>query len=374
MLYDFDKIINRNGTSSMKWSQEGILPFTTADMDFEMPDAIKDAITRRLSHGILGYTFAQNDEYLDSIIDWNRDRYGWNIAKDSIMVSHGVVDGFMKVIEAVCAPDEAVIIQTPAYFPYFSIKRKQLINPLVLTDNGYEVDFEQFEQLCSDEKAKVFMLCSPHNPTGKIFTEEELMRFVEICARHNVLILSDEIHADWTRIGKSYVPLLKLMPDVEAIAFISASKTFNLAGLELSNIIVPQHMRRTYGGEDPFVQGANPLSMAAVMGAYSPHGRLWLEEARSYVDENIDYFIKRLGEALPEMRVIKPDATYMVWVDIRKYTGKSTVFNEKMRRLGAAAVPGEAFGTGGFLRVTLACPRSYIDILVEKMVTAVTEL
>ncbi|MEG1923476.1 MAG: aminotransferase class I/II-fold pyridoxal phosphate-dependent enzyme [Clostridia bacterium] len=373
-MFDFDTIINRYKTDALKWSKGDIIPLTTADMDFLMPDCIVDAIQERLRHKIVGYTLAQNEKYMNSIINWNERRYGWRINSKDIMVSHGVVDGVFECVEMLCKADEQVIFQTPAYMPYFAIPRKQMFNPMIITESGYEIDFAHLELLCSNPKNRVLVLCSPHNPTGRVFTEFELLKVADICAKHDVAIISDEIHSDWTRKGMTYTPILKLLPDADIITCISASKTFNLAGLELSNIIINDNMKERMDIKNEFHQCANPLSMAAAEGAFTVEGEKWLAEVIDYVDENLKVAINLFNERLPKSRCFMPQGTYMMWVDLRSYSMDSKNIAEKCEKNEKVTfMPGERFGTQGFARITAACPRELLLKGINGIINAVTQ-
>lgn len=377
---NFDRIKDRSNTGAIKWkinddkNRTGakVIPLTIADMEFPSPDCIIRAVIERLAGGIFGYT-AVTEEYKEKVRWWYERRFGWNTDECEIYMSNGVIDGFNKCIDSLCAEDERVIFQTPAYPPFFSMCRQGVMNPLLYDkeSNEYTFDFDHLELLARDEKNTVLMLCHPHNPTGRVWKEWELIRIADICFRNGVTIVTDEIHGDLVRKGAGHTPLLKLFPDGDIIACVAPSKTFNLAGLSTSHIIVPKSMDKRLKPKMKS-QRINPLAMAAIEGAYTEEGEEWLEELKGYIDGNMEYIGERLKKELPGIPFTIPEGTYLLWLNMKKYMKETEEFSRRAIEYGRVQIEeGEMFGAPGFVRINTACPRSMLEEAMNRFIATV---
>lgn len=378
---DFDKIVERRGTGSLKydfakkWGMPAdVLPLWVADMDFETSSYVVDALAQRLQHGIFGYT-ESGEGYFAAVKGWMMRRHGWEVQEDWLVKTPGVVFALAMAVKAYTEPGDGILIQQPVYYPFSQVIRdngRRLVNnPLYLgDDNRYHIDFEDFEQKIVEEKIKLFILCSPHNPVGRVWTEEELCRLGDLCVRHHVIVVSDEIHADFVFRGKHQV-FANLKKEYEPISVVctAPSKTFNLAGLVLSNIFIPdEELRRKFCGQ---MDGAGAsqigaMGITACEAAYS-NGEEWYQAMLSYVKDNIDYISQYTKENLPGVRMVEHEGTYLVWLDFRETgldekTLEHKIVHEAKLWLDGGAMFGE--DGKGFQRINAACPRK---ILVEAM-------
>lgn len=338
MKYDFDTVINRRGTNCVKWDlgeifvksgfaerfDENTISAFTADMDFRCAQPIIDAIKEVADHGIFGYTtLADCSAYYDAVINWFESRYGWKIKRDWIVYMNGTVNALKKSIEAFTEKEDGIIIMRPVYFPFTGVIEstgRKVIN-CQLADDGqgyYTVDFEKFEECAADSGAKAFILCNPHNPVGRVWTKEELNKIIEICSRHQILILADEIHGDLTRKDVTFYPIASLAEDdSQIVTFTAANKTFNLAGLEITNVVISDEelrsaYRKTIGNVSP-----SPFAIAALIAAYTKCDD-WLEQLKEYLDGNVNWTVQFLKEKMPEVICRCPEGTYIMWMDFRK--------------------------------------------------------
>ncbi|MBI4645025.1 MAG: putative C-S lyase [Bacteroidia bacterium] len=380
MEYNFDEIINREGTACVKYDfkkkqygSEDILPMWVADMDFKTPDFIIDAIKKRAEHPVLGYSF-HPDSFYESVMAWLQKRHGWTVAKEWLRFSPGIVPALNMCVRALTSPGDKIIVQPPVYFPFFSaISENQRIiveNPLLLKNRRFYMDYNNLEQII-DDKVKMIFLCSPHNPGGMVWSKEELIKLAVICQRHNILILSDEIHSDLVFNPYKHIPMA-LISDLVAqctITCIAPSKTFNTAGLFTSVLIIPDETLRlkyTVQLEKLHIGWGNIFGTIAFEAAYK-YGELWLEQLLDYLKNNIDFVIDYCKTYIPKIKVMKPEATYLLWLDFSVFG----IEDDKLRDilLNDAKLDlshGPIFGTGGmgFQRMNIACPRS---ILAEAM-------
>ena len=376
ITYDFNKVILRENTDCVKYDlrdktfgKEDIIPMWVADMDFETPDFITKAILKRASHPIYGYS-VMSDEYYNSIIDWVKTRHSWEIQREWISFTPGVVPGINFAIQAFTNENDGIIIQPPVYFPFAnSIKennRRVLENQLILKKGRYTIDFEDLEQKAKD--AKMILLSSPHNPVGRCWNREELKTLAEICVRNKVIIISDEIHNDLIISGYQHIPTATLSDKIAemTVTFIAPSKTFNIAGLSTSSCIIQnQELREKFAkySNQIHVTHGNLFGYVASIAAYR-QGAAWVNQLMQYVKGNFDYLASFVKSELPDLNVINMEATYLAWIDFRK-TGLS---DKEIRRklifeanLGLS--PGTIFGPGGqgFQRMNLAAPRHTIE-------------
>ncbi|WP_026895805.1 MalY/PatB family protein [Clostridiisalibacter paucivorans] len=387
MGFNFDKGIDRRNTNSIKWDfvskyygTDNVLPMWVADMDFPAPEPVKNAIKRRAEHGAYGYT-DMAESFYDSIIGWMNRRHQWNIKKDWIVYTPGVVPAVNMAIMAYTNPGDKVIIQSPVYFPFFeavkSNERELIDNQLVLKNGRYEMDFENLEKNI-DEKTKLLILCSPHNPVGRVWSKEELLRLGEICIKNNIIIVSDEIHSDIIYGDNRHLPLGSLSDELlnNTITCMAPSKTFNVAGLAASAIIIPDKVLRTKFKDiinRVHIGMANTFGAVALEACYN-HGEEWLEELLNYLQENVLYVEKFIEKNIPEIGVKKPEGTYLMWLDFKKLGFNAKQLKEFMIKEAKVALnDGITFGPGGegFQRMNIACPRSTIKEGLERIERAV---
>lgn len=369
MKYDFDEIIPRRGTNSYKWDSEAdpdVLPLWVADMDFHTAPAITEALTARASQGIFGYTRVP-DSYYAAVSDWFASRHGWTINPDAVIYTSGVVPAISAIIKALTAPGDKVLVQTPVYNCFFSSIRNNGCgideSPLTYSGFTYTMDFGDLERRAADPAVRLMLLCNPHNPAGRVWTRDELVRLRDICRRHNVRVVSDEIHCELTMPGFVYTPYATVDPD--AIVCVSPSKAFNLAGLQIANIVCPDADTRRLidrAINDNEVCDVNPFGVIATEAAYR-HGTDWLAQLIGYIWENYRFMQDFCRDALPALPLTRLEGTYLVWMDCRALPFTS---DELERRLLAEAKlwlnAGTMYGAAGerFMRWNIACPRAVL--------------
>lgn len=376
MTYDFDTPLKRRGTGSYKWDTpagDDVLPMWVADMDFPTAPAVMQAVERRAAHGAYGYTLV-GESYYDAIIRWFAQRHGWAIRRDHLLYTTGVVPAVSCTLRALTMPGENVLVQTPAYNCFFSSIRNQgcqiLETRLVEAEGGYRMDFDDFERKCEEEKTTAFLLCNPHNPTGRVWTADELARMGEICARHGVAVVSDEIHCEITRPGVGYVPFASVSEQCARISAVltSPSKAFNTAGLQIANIVCPnaEWRRRIDRAINIFeVCDVNPFGPVALEAAYSSEGAAWLDALREYIAGNFLTVARFLADEMPAVKLTPAEGTYLAWLDIRATGLASDAAAERLLERGRLMLSsGTLYGREageGFLRMNLACPRSRVE-------------
>lgn len=385
MKYDFNKVINRRGTNSNKWDMKGedILPVWVADMDFKAPQPVIDALKERIEHGIFGYSHS-SENYYQSIINWQKKRHYWNIEKDWILFSPGVVPGIHMLVNALTQPGDKVILQKPVYYPFFSAVKNNgchiLNNPLKHENGRYTMDFEDLEKKASDPRAKLLILCSPHNPVGRVWTKEELTKLGKICLKHNVTVISDEIHGDLVYKKYKHIPFASISKEFadNSVTCFAPSKTFNLAGLQTSCIIIPCPIKRKLYENvltSNAIGNANVFGLIALEAAYT-YGEEWLEQLLDYLQENINFMKEYIEENMPELNVIEPEGTYLVWIDCRKLglTGKE-LEDLMLNKAKIWFDEGYIFGPEGegFERINIACPRAILKEALERMKNAIED-
>lgn len=392
--YNFDQHINRYGTDCIKFDfkshykkPEDVLPMWVADMDFAVPDDVTEAIMERARHGIYGYTIA-GEEYNQAVIGWMKRRHGYTIEQDWILQTPGVVYAIVMSIRAFTNPGDAVMIQTPVYYPFYKSiynnGRKLVTNPLIYQKDkevAYTIDLKQFEQAIIENDVKLFVLCNPHNPVGRVWTREELMGMGEILKRHNVLVVSDEIHMDFVFSGHKHLVFAGLSEEFEhmTITCTAPSKTFNLAGLQLSNIILANETLRTKLRQEINATGyseANVFGLVACQAAYE-HGDEYVDQLNEYVQGNIDYIDNFLKENLPKAHLIRPEGTYLLWIDFSEYGISIEKMNERiLHKAKLWFNSGEIFGVEGkgFQRINVATNRLVIEQALEQLKDAFSDL
>lgn len=390
MVYDFDKVIERKNTSCVKYDAaskmgmpEDILPLWVADMDFQAPQGVIDRLKDAVEHGIFGYS-EEPEGYFEALHSWYRRRFGWEINREWLIRTPGVVFAVSAAVRAFTNVGDAVLIQQPVYYPFKRAiennGRKAVNCGLVLKDGRYQIDFDAFEKCAAREEVKLFVLCSPHNPIGRVWEEWELHKLGEICLKHQVKIVSDEIHSDFVYPGYRHHVLASLSDEFAAITMTctAPSKTFNLAGLQTSNIFISNEEMRSAYQHVLEVQDCgelNRMGLLACQAAYET-GEEWLEQLLVYLKGNLDYIRSFLAEKLPQIKVIEPEGTYLLWMDFRELNLNETELEElivKKARLWLDG--GTMFGESGagFQRVNIACPRSIIAEAMERLYQAIKE-
>lgn len=393
MAYDFDRVVNRYNTDSLKYDfavkrgkPADILPLWVADMDFPAPKEVVDVLVDKSLHGVYGYSEGREDYDL-VIKNWFQSRFDWAVESDWLVKTPGVVFAVATAINAYTKEGEAVLIQEPVYYPFresVEVTNRQLVvNELVYESGRYHIDFDLFEQQIIDSQVKLFILCSPHNPVGRVWTKEELIKLGDICVKHNVLVVSDEIHADFVYQGHThhvFANIKEAYRDI-SITCTAPSKSFNLAALQLSNVFISQEaLRNTFveyvtraGYSQPNIMG-----LISCKAAYE-HGVPWLEELKVYLAGNLEYFKEYLKKYIPEAILVEPEGTYLVWVDVRRipaFVGKTDdeindfmVNNAKLWLDG-----GTMFGDGGsgFQRFNIACPRATLEKALSQLKEAIS--
>lgn len=380
--YNFDEIVNRRGTNCVKWdveNEDGIIPMWVADMDFPAAPAIRKAVEARAKHGVYGYTIVP-DSYYRAITSWFKRRHGWTIDKEWIIYTTGVIPAISAAIKALTMPGEQVLIQTPVYNCFFSSIKNQgcqiLENPLKRNGNSYVVDWDDFERKCADEKTTVFLLCNPHNPSGRVWTKAELARMNEICLRHRVAVVSDEIHCELVMPGNKFTPFAAVNEDCKnnGVTLNSPTKNFNIAGLQIANIVCanPVWRRRIDRAINIFeVCDVNPFGPVALEAAYNDSEN-WMDELNEYLFANYQLLCDTFAKELPQYEVMRLEGTYLVWVDVRPSGLSSDEVAEKLLKEGKVQVnSGTMYGqtTGeGYVRINIACPRATLIEGLKRMV------
>lgn len=390
MKYNFDEIIDRKGTDCIKYDAlsmffgaEDILPVWVADMDFKTPDFIVDAIKKRLDHEILGYTY-RTDDFSNSIINWVKLRHNWEVPKEWISFSPGVVSVITTAVLAYTEPGDKVIVQTPVYFPFFEsvrgVKRRLIENPLKLVNGRYFFDLEDLEAKI-DEKTKMLILCNPHNPGGMVWQRRELEALSAICIKHNILVVSDEIHSDLIFSGNTHIPYPMLSEEAaqNCIVCMAPSKTFNVAGLSTSFVVIPNtDLLKTYEKlmRTLHIHMGNIPGTVALQAAYN-HGIEWLTQMMDYVESNYEYLSDFMGKNLPKIKVMKPEATYLVWLDFTAYGMNDKQLNKFLIENARVGLNnGGRFGRNGdgFMRINIGCPRSVVEEALNRIHEAFRDL
>ena len=386
MIYNFDEVIDRSNFGAIKYDarkeyfqKDDVISMWIADMDFATPPFIIDAITKRLEHPVLGYTLRQ-DGFYQSIISWMNTRHQWPIEKEWIVFSPGIVPALSMSVLAFTQPGDKIIIQPPVYPPFFwCIKNNQraiVENPLIHEKGYYRMDFDDLEQKARDG-ARMLIFCSPHNPVGRVWLEDELKRMVEICKKYNVLILSDDIHADLVYLPHRHIPLQLIAPEYghKILTCIAPSKTFNLAGMSTSAVIITEaDLRKKFEEllETIHVGMGNLFGFVALEAAYQ-HGHEWLNQLLDYLEGNINFVKSYLIENLPKVSFREPEATYLLWLDFRKYGMTDKELTEFLiHKAGIGPSPGSIFGREGegFQRINIASPRSIIAKAMDQLAEA----
>lgn len=391
MKYDFNKVINRRNTNSFKWDaneefygNKDVLPLWVADMDFECAKPIIDSLKKRVNHGIFGYTI-RPQSYYDAIIDWMEKRHNWKLNKEWLaFCSPGIIQAINILINKLTNPGDKIIIQLPNYDPLFDVIKNNnriLINsPLKLENNKYIMDFEGLISKI-DSEVKMLILCSPHNPTGRVWTKEELLKLGQICIDNNIIVISDEIHADIVYKNNKHISFGSISEEFSqnSITCISANKTFNLGGLQLSTIIIPNpKIRKIYNQAvlTSQIRLDNIFGAVALEAGYR-YGEEWLDQVIDYIEGNLNFLKKYLENNIPQIKVIEPEGTYFAWLDFRGLNLKPKELREFLiNKANVALCDGYEFGKEGegFERLNMACPRSTLEMALKRIGKAISEL
>lgn len=381
-MYNFDKVIDRKNTDSLKYDfttrrgmSDDVLPLWVADMDFEAPKEVIDVMIKKSQHGIFGYSEGRED-YFEAVASWFKRYFDWEVKSNWLIKTPGVVYAVAMAVKAYTNRGESILIQEPVYYPFKETieanERAIVINELIYENHQYSIDFQKFEEQIISENVKMFILCSPHNPVGRVWTQKELETMGDICLKHSVLVVSDEIHADFIYPGHKHYVFADIKPEYQSntITCTAPSKTFNLAALQISNIfIVEKALRKKFllemtksGYSQPNIMG-----LISCQAAYT-YGHEWLIDLKIYLKENIEFLKKFFNDNIPDARVIEPEGTYLVWVDmseIKRFEGYSSIdidsFMSKKAKLWLDG--GTMFGESGkgFQRFNIACPRSILE-------------
>jgi cysteine-S-conjugate beta-lyase len=376
MKYDFDHDIARRGTDSYKWHkyEEDVIPLWVADMDFVSAQPIVDALRQRADHGVFGYG-GPPQELACVIQERLLRRYGWEVETEEIIFLPGVVSGLNLAFQVYAAPGDGVLVQPPVYSHFFRdpVVHGRVVSdpPLVARGDTYEIDFDAFEQAITD-RTRIFVLCNPHNPVGRAFTKAELERLAEVCLRHRLIIVSDEIHCDLIYPGFRHTPIATLAPEVanHAITLMAPSKTFNVPGLGCAFAVItdPELRRRWITGSHGLMPHVNVMGIAAALAAYND-GQEWLDQVLIYLRGNKDFLARYVTENLPGVRMTKMQATYLAWLDCRRSAIPGNPFEYFLAKAKVALNDGADYGRGGegFVRLNFACSRKTLTDALDRM-------
>jgi len=383
MAYKFDESIERINTDSLKYDfatrrgmPEGLLPLWVADMDFRTPDCIIEALVDKSRHGIFGYSESRED-YFDALKSWFADRFGFMVRSEWLIKTPGVVYAICAAIRALTGEGDAVLIQQPVYYPFsqsvLANKRRLIVNELVYNEGQYTIDFDDFEQKIRQEHVRLFILCSPHNPVGRVWTRDELCQMGEICQRYGVTVISDEIHADFVYSGHQHLVFADVKPEFAdfTVTCTAPTKTFNLAGLQVSNIFVAnREIRRQLRAEIARTgySQLNIMGLVACKAAYSTEGEKWLEALKSYLTGNLDYLRGALRDT--GIRLVEPEGTYLAWLDFSALSLSEQALEDLIVKKAKLWLNiGSMFGIGGsgFARINIACPRTLLMQAIKQL-------
>lgn len=382
--YNFDREIDRKKTNSLKYDfavERGrdvdVLPLWVADMDFQAPKPVLDALQNAVSHGIFGYSEVKG-EYFDALYRWFDSRFDWQPKSEWLVKTPGVVFALAMAVRALTKEGDSVLIQPPVYYPFFEVirdnNRKIVESPLLLTDGHYGIDFDDLEEKIASQNVKLFLLCSPHNPVGRVWTKEELQKLGELCDRYHVFVVADEIHCELVYEGHDYTPFASLSERFRqnSVTCVSPSKAFNLAGLQIANIIaadegVRRRIDRAININE--VCDVNPFGVIATIAAYN-EGGAWLDALRKYLWENYEYLYRFFEQRLPQYPVLPLEGTYLVWIDCRASSIGSDATTLRLQEEQKLMVnSGTLYGPGGegFIRLNIACPRTLLADGLERI-------
>lgn len=384
MEYNFDEIINRKNTNSIKYDgavkfkkSEDLLPLWIADMDFRSPGPVIQALTEVSRSGLYGYSLIDQN-YFNTLEHWYNKNYEWELKKEWLLVTPGIIFAVAMAIRSLTQEGEAVLIQRPVYYPFTTVivrnNRKLVNNSLILKDNRYVIDYEDFEDKIIENDVKLFIFCNPHNPAGRVWTKEEIVKLADICLKHNVKIISDEIHSDFVFDGHKHIVLSNLSKEYEDITITctAPTKTFNLAGLQISNIWIPNLQIRKGIRKEIVKTGYDWPSLTGIVACQAAYenGEKWLIELKTYLQENLTYIKEYITRYLPEIKLIEPEGTYLVWLDFRAFgLSDDEVENLIVNKAKLWLDNGVMFGEegSGFQRINIACPRAVLEEALNRI-------
>lgn len=384
MEYNFDEIINRKNTNSIKYDgaakfkkSDDLLPLWIADMDFKSPQSVIHALTGVSKGGLYGYSLIDQN-YFNALDNWYVKNYDWKLKNEWLLVTPGIIFAIAMAIRSLTEEGEGVLIQRPVYYPFTTVivrnNRKLVNNSLVLKDNRYVIDYEDFENKIIENNVKLFIFCNPHNPVGRVWTKEEIVKLADICLKHDVKIISDEIHSDFVYDGHKHVVLSNLSKEYEDITITctAPTKTFNLAGLQISNIWIPNLQIRKGIRKEIVKTGYDWPSLTGIVACQSAYesGDKWLIELKTYLQGNLAFIKEYITKHLPEIKLIEPEGTYLVWLDFRGLglpdeEVESLIINKAKLWLDNGAMFGEE--GSGFQRINMACPRAVLEEALSRI-------
>jgi len=391
MKYNFDEIIDRHGTNSLKWDCRDLLiklgfteryddetiPLFVADMDFACPQPVLDALHRRVEQKMFGYTYHLSDErYINALQRWFKRRQNWDIVPDSVVYSPGTVHALHVAVRAFTKPGDKIIIQRPVYAPFTSVieKNRRIVanNELINDHNFYRINFNELEDLAKDPKTTMMILCSPHNPVGRIWSPEELKQINDICRKNGIILVSDEIHGDLIRCNAEFYPVANIGDTENIIVCTAINKTFNTAGLHCSNIIIENPDLRKSFQNEMGIQSPSPFAISALIAAYED-GEEWLEQLKAYLDGNFDFLEAFLEKKMPWVRFRKPEGTYIAWLDFSASGLSPDEVHDKIyNKANVFLEDGKLFGAGSehFQRLCVPTPRKRLEMALERILSA----
>lgn len=386
-----DKLYNRKGTDCVKWDHKDFvdsrvsdtaLPLWLSDMEFKVADEITEALIKRVEHGFLGHSMP-GDSYFESVQGWYKRRFNWTISKDSIFYSPGVLPALGFILRGFTKKGEGVIIQEPVFYPFAELiegtDRKIVNNQLINNDENYSIDFIDLENKLKDPNNTMLILCSPHNPVGRVWTKDELKKIVDLCQENDVLIFSDELHCDLTRANVTHHPLKTISDYSKIITAVALGKTFNVGGVPISQIIIDdEELKQIWHKETRkkhYISFAPPLDMVLAETAYNKC-EYWVDEVMEYVEQNFDFLVDYLNKHLPKVKYKKPEGTFLAWINFGAYVDYEKLFELLITKYDLLIENGHVFGESGagYFRMTVACPQSMLEEELNRIVKAIKEL
>ena len=386
-----DKLYNRKGTDCVKWDHKDFvdsrvsdtaLPLWLSDMEFKVADEITEALIKRVEHGFLGHSMP-GDSYFESVQGWYKRRFNWTILKDSIFYSPGVLPALGFILRGFTKKGEGVIIQEPVFYPFAELiegtDRKIVNNQLINNDENYSIDFIDLENKLKDPNNTMLILCSPHNPVGRVWTKDELKKIVDLCQENDVLIFSDELHCDLTRANVTHHPLKTISDYSKIITAVALGKTFNVGGVPISQIIIDdEELKQIWHKETRkkhYISFAPPLDMVLAETAYNKC-EYWVDEVMEYVGQNFDFLVDYLNKHLPKVKYKKPEGTFLAWINFGAYVDYEKLFELLITKYDLLIENGHVFGESGagYFRMTVACPQSMLEEGLNRIVKAIKEL
>lgn len=388
---NLNKLYDRKGTDCVKWDHKDFvdnrvsdtaLPLWLSDMEFKVADEITEALTKRVGHGFLGHSMP-SDSYFESVQGWYKRRFNWAISKDSIFYSPGVLPALGFVIRGFTKKGEGIIIQEPVFYPFAELikgtDRKVVNNQLINEDENYSIDFIDLEEKLKDPNNTMLILCSPHNPVGRVWTKEELKKVVNLCQENNVLIFSDELHCDLTRGNVTHYPTKTITDYSKIITAVALGKTFNVGGVPISQIIIDdEELKQIWHKETRqkhYISFAPPLDMVLTETAYNKCD-YWVDEVMEYVEENFEFLVDYLSKNLPKVKYKKPEGTFLAWINFGAYVDPKELFELLITKYDLLIENGSTFGESGtgYFRMTVACPQSMLKEGLDRILNAINEL